>query len=418
MTLRPSTIFAAVLLCCASQSGAQLRGAGGLPGRLPTLLPALPNVGSVINPVLGEATNLLNRSASAVSNTLRTARLERIDTLLRDNRQTLERDREGEPARRGVLLLIDADAATLAGVAALGFSPGAPDQIEGLDVTVSKVTLPAGMSLRGAQQLLRKKLPAATISSDQIFFQSGDRGRAGGAAPIAAANAINTPIGLIDGAAAQAVSATKGFASGAPYPSNHGSAVASLAQGAGARTILIADVYGTDPAGGNALAIAQGLGWLVGRGAKVIAISLVGPRSPLLERAVASAQARGAIIVAAVGNDGPAAPPSYPASYRGVLAVTGVDKRNRPLIEAGRALHLDYAAPGADILARDRAGRMMPVRGTSFAVPLVAARAAAALDRGLSPRALVDVLDTEAVPLSRRRPDPQSGRGLLCADCR
>ena len=285
-------------------------------------------------------------------------------------------------------------------------------------MTVSQVALPTGMSLRDAQKRLKQKLPAANVSSDQIFFQSGGAGAGGASAARAGLGAITTPIGLIDGAAAQTVTATKGFATGAPYPSNHGSAVAGLAQGAGARTVLIADVYGTDPAGGNALAIARGLGWLVGRGAKVISISLVGPRSPLLQRAVASAQARGAIIVAAVGNDGPAAPPSYPASYSGVLAVTGVDKRNRPLIEAGRALHLDYAAPGADILARDRAGRMMPVRGTSFAVPLVAARAAAALDRGVSPRALLGELDAEAVPLSRRRPDPQSGRGLLCANCR
>ncbi len=410
MSLRPSTIFAAVLLCCASQSGAQLGLTGGLP--------ALPSVGAVTDPLLGQTLNLLNGTASEVRSALRLARLERIDTLLRDNRQTLERDRAGEPARRGVLLLIDPDAAILAESAALGFKPAAPGVIEGLDISVSQVTLPAGLSLRDAQKVLKQKLPAANVSSDQIFFQSGGAGASGGSAARSAAGAITTPIGLIDGAAAQAVTATKGFASGAPFPSNHGSAVAALAHSAGARAVLIADVYGTDPAGGNALAIARGLGWLVGRGAKVIAISLVGPRSPLLERAVASAQARGAVIVAAVGNDGPAAPPSFPASYSGVLAVTGVDKRNRPLIEAGRALHLDYAAPGADILAPDRTGRMVAVRGTSFAVPLVAARAAAALDRGVLPRALLGALDAEAVPLSRRRPDPQSGRGLLCADCR
>ena len=410
MSLRPSTIFAAVLLCCASQSGAQLG--------VPVGLSPLPNVDSVTSPLLGQALRLLDRSVSEVSTTLRAARLVRIDTLLRENRQTLERDREGEPARRGVLLLIDPDAATLAGIAALGFSPGAPNPIEGLDITVSRVKLPSGLSLRDAQKLLKQKVPTANVSSDQIFFQSGNSNGGVDAAPLATINAIKAPVGLIDGAAAQAVSATKGFATGAPYPSNHGSAVAALAQRAGARTILIADVYGTDPAGGNALAIAQGLGWLVGRGVKVISISLVGPRSPLLERALASAQARGVVIVAAVGNDGPAAPPSYPASYNGVIAVTGVDRRNRPLIEAGRALHLDYAAPGADISARDRTGKLALVRGTSFAAPLVAARVAAAFDRGVSPQAIRSVLDAEAQLLSRRRPDPLSGRGLLCGNCR
>jgi hypothetical protein len=408
--LRPSTIFAAVALCCASQSGAQL----GLPGGLPQL----PNVGTIANPVLTPVNGLLSGPLGEVSNTLRLARLDRIETLVRDNRATIERDREGAPARRGVLLLIDPDAATLASVSALGFVAGTSAPIEGLDLSVSQVTLPNRMSLSDAQKLLKKKVPGATVSSDQIFFQSGGIGASANSPPRSHGETIRTPIGLIDGSPAQDVTATKGFAKGAPVPSNHGSAVAALAYAAGARSILVADVYGTDPAGGNALAIAQGMGWLIGRGAKVISISLVGPRSPLLERAVASAQARGAVIVAAVGNDGPASPPAFPASYNGVLAITAVDKRNRPLIEAGHALHLDYAAPGADIAALDRSGRLAPVRGTSFAVPLVATRVGAALDRGVSPRAMVGVLDAEAQQISRRRPDPQSGRGLLCGTCR
>lgn len=410
MNLRSSTIFAAIALCCASQSGAQL---GGLSGALP----AVPAIGSLPATVDGELGNLLDRPLREVSNTLRIARLDRIETLLRDNRQTVERDSEGAPARRGVLLLIDPDGTVLQQVSALGFSPSAPEPIDGLDITVSRIELPDGMSLAGAQKLLRKRAPNANVSSDQIFFQSGGGSDTRSASPINN-GPVETAIGLIDGAPAQPVTATKGFAKGAPFASNHGSAVAALAYSVGARKIYVADVYGTDPAGGNALAIAQGMGWLVGRGVKVISLSLVGPRSPLLERAVASAQAHGAVIVAAVGNDGPAAPPAYPASYTGVLAITAVDKRNRPLIEAGRATHLDYAAPGADISALDRTGKLVPVRGTSFAAPLVAVRAAAALDRGVSPRGVIGALDAEALQISRRRPDPQSGRGLLCGRCR
>jgi subtilisin family serine protease len=150
----------------------------------------------------------------------------------------------------------------------------------------------------------------------------------------------------------------------------------------------------------------------------VISISLVGPRNPVLERAVTAARARQVVVVAAVGNDGPAAPPSYPASYAGVIAVTGVDKRNRPLIEAGRALHLDYAAPGAVLSALNAAGKQVAVRGTSYAAPLVAARAAAALQRGTVAARLSAALDGEARPLARKLPDPRSGRGLLCESCR
>jgi subtilisin family serine protease len=151
---------------------------------------------------------------------------------------------------------------------------------------------------------------------------------------------------------------------------------------------------------------------------RVISISLVGPRNPLLERAIAALSARGTTIVAAVGNDGPAAPPAYPASYAAVVAVTGVDGRDRPLIEAGRALHLDYAAPGAGMRVADAAGRSRTVRGTSFAAPLVAARVAAQVEQGRSGRAVLGALDAEARDLGRKGPDSNFGRGLLCGQCR
>lgn len=226
---------------------------------------------------------------------------------------------------------------------------------------------------------------------------------------------IATPVGVIDGGAgaAVAVAETRGFARGAPRASDHGSAVASLLRHAGVQRIVVADVYGDDPAAGNALAVARALDWLVGKEVRVVSISLVGPSNPVVARAVASAQRRGAVIVAAVGNDGPAAPPAYPASYPGVLAVTAVDGRNRALIEAGRALHLDYAAPGADLFATNAAGRRVKVRGTSFATPLVASRAALAMGGNVRAR-----LDAEAIDLGPRGADGTYGRGLLCTICR
>ena len=157
---------------------------------------------------------------------------------------------------------------------------------------------------------------------------------------------------------------------------------------------------------------------MTGQKVPVISISLVGPRNPLLERAVGAARRKGAVLVAAVGNDGPSAPPAYPASYRQVVAVTGVDGRNRALIEAGRALHLDYAAPGADMKALDRRGNSRSVRGTSFAAPLAAARIAAALDRGVRSDALRAAVDAEARDLGKKGPDKVFGRGLLCGACR
>ncbi|HET8612717.1 MAG TPA: S8 family serine peptidase, partial [Sphingomonas sp.] len=134
------------------------------------------------------------------------------------------------------------------------------------------------------------------------------------------------------------------------------------------------------------------------------------PPNPLLERGVRALQARGVIVVAAVGNDGPAAPPQYPASYPGVIAVTGVDGHDHVLIEAGKARHLDFAAPGADMVAAVPGGKWERVRGTSFAAPLVAGRLALA-DHGDAGAAIAAVA-------AHARPGRDVGRGIVCEPCR
>jgi len=325
-----------------------------------------------------------------------------------------------------VVLMLDADPASLATARGLGFDLVRSDDFGALGMEAASLSVPTGMTLPRALAELRKALPNAVITADQIHFPggagAGNGEAAGGAKGGSPLPPVASRVGLIDGGIAPAAVAggvkAKGFARGAPAPSDHGTAVAYLLRHAGVRTILSADVYGDDPAGGNALAIVRALDWLAGEKARVVSISLVGPRNPLLERAVAAASRRGMVLVAAVGNDGPAAPPAFPASYPSVLAVTGVDGRNRALIEAGRALHLDYAAPGADMRAPDRKGRKKGIRGTSFAAPLAAARAAAALDRQEGVAAMRTALDREARDIGKKGPDPLFGRGLLCAACR
>jgi subtilisin family serine protease len=204
-----------------------------------------------------------------------------------------------------------------------------------------------------------------------------------------------------------------GFAIGAPRPSAHAQAIRSLLAGAGTARLYVADIYGSDPAGGNALAIARALGWMIRQGVPVVSISLVGPANPLVRRAVELARAKGLVVVAAVGNDGPAAPAAYPASYPGVIAVTGVDRQNRVLFEAGKAAHLDYAAPGADLTAIGLDGRRVALRGTSFAAPLAASRIAAHRVKQDSQLSTFQAVDAEAQVRG-----PRVGRGILCAGCR
>jgi hypothetical protein len=345
-------------------------------------------------------------------------RVERLDRLVRHHRDSIELDQAGAPARKGELLLIDPGDADLAVAQRAGFALLERERLGELGIGVARLGVPAGMPLARAEAALRKALPQATVTADNLHLPAGGERTAGGPPGAPAVQAgIDTQVGLIDGAPGPAtrVGTMRGFAAGAPRASDHGSATASLLQLAGVRRIAAADVYGADPAGGNALAISRAVDWLLGQRARVISISLVGPDNALLGHAIAAAQRRGVVFVAAVGNDGPAAPPAYPASYPGVIAVTGVDGRNRALIEAGRALHLDYAAPGADMVAANAAGRWVRVRGTSYAAPLVAARAATVLGQGAN---VTTALDLEAIDLGRKGPDATYGRGLLCGACR
>jgi subtilisin family serine protease len=384
------------------------------------LLPGVPGVGL---PEVGLPTEPLRRTLEDTAEPVVRAatrlleeRTDRLTRLVRRNRDIIEVDIQGEPARRGELLVLDPSAADLALIRAAGVGVAEAEPLDALGITIVRLALPEGMSLTEGQRLLAARVPGAEIAADNLHFQSGST-VAGAAAQAASGGAtIATPVGMIDGAPgrAVAVTATRGFAKGAPLASNHGSAIASLLRQASVRDIRVADVYGSDPAGGSALAIARALSWLTGNGAKVVSISLVGPRNAVLEKAIAATRRRGVVVVAAVGNDGPAAPPAYPASYPGVLAVTGVDGNNHALIEAGRALHLDYAAPAADMRAANAKGKRIKVRGTSFATPLVAARAAAALQAGGNP---LPKLNREAEDLGPRGHDDTYGRGLLCGAC-
>jgi minor extracellular protease Epr len=393
--------------------------AAALPGAALAQL-GLPPLGGVMPPLDRALSRVADLPVPAIARDLVRLRTERLTDLLARFPRELERDPQGNPAVRGEVLLTGAGEAAVRAAETAGYRLIGREMIEGTDVAVARIAVPQGQSLARAVKRLRKLAPDAEVSANPLYFASGNAGGAGGAA-LAPDDNRSSAIGMIDGGVAAlpglSVAEQRGFAAGAPAPSAHGTAVASLIAGAGrvrgaapGAPLLAADVYGRDPKGGNALAIARALGWITQRGARVVTVSLVGPPNPLIAATVGAVQRKGVIIVAAVGNDGPAAPPAYPASYPGVVAVTGVDGRNRPLIEAGRATHLDFAAPGADMVAAGPDGCPRPVRGTSFAAPLVAG--------SLLRAGSIPALAGQAQDLGPKGPDKLYGRGLVCGDCR
>ena len=398
---------------------------GGLPvGNAPVVGPVLQNVltpqmrQQVISPTLNSVSGLPEAVVESGSASLRDLRRMRQQQLIREYRDQLESDGDGQPVRRGVLVTINPSPAALRALAGAGFRPIGGEPNSDLGLTIVHLGVPKGMSVREALKALHKIAPDVEADYDHVYEPAG--GELLPAAGALAAGAVaggGVRIGIIDGGVAShpSMSGAKieqhGF-SGQPQATGHGTAVASLLVGnqgafrgaAPGASLFVADVYGGNRAAGSASAIVRALGWLVAKQPRVINISLVGPSNLLVARAVQQVRARGIQIVAAVGNDGPAAPPQYPASYPGVLAVTGVDAKGRALLEAGKAAHLDFAAPGADMAAALPGQGYARVRGTSFAAPLATARLALA--------------GPQRVAAEARPGKGRVGRGILCFDCR
>lgn len=378
---------------------------------------ALPPVGALVDPVASRVGTVLAPVDGAVRSiaTLASERLDRLTQFVARHGDEVEYDSTGQPARRGELLVIDPRPEDIAAAERGGFALIEQQRIEGLDLGYARLAVPPRLSLARAERDLRRLLPRAEVTADQLHFQSGTAARGSALSLQPAGLPRGGTVGIIDGGVVGGgtVAAQVGFASGAPRPNAHAQAIRSLLVAAGTAKLYVADVYGSDPAGGNAVALARALGWMAQQHVPVVSISLVGPPNPLVARAVAAARAGGTLVVAAVGNDGAAAPPAYPASYPDVVAVTGVDARGRVLFEAGRATHLDYAAPGADLSAIGLDGRRVALRGTSFAAPLAAARIAVHRLAASAPRQALSLTDAEAV-----RAGSRTGRGILCGACR
>jgi len=391
-------------------------------GGLRPILPA-----GALGQVVTNPAGLLARADGVVDPAgLLNLRTERLDQLIHAHPHALEADDHGAPVVRGQVLALSPTAASLAIASKAGFDVARPTQSDAVETGIVVLGAPSGLSARAAVKRLRRLDPAGTYDFNHIYLPAGPAGPVAspaGSQPDTAAE-VGVRIGLIDTGVdignplfADARIEQKSFAAGPTRAAPHGTEVASLLIGHGAAfrgaapggSLFVADVYGADPAGGAADALARALFWLADRKVQVVNISLVGPPNAVLDAAVKAIAARGILIVAAVGNDGPAAPAAYPASYRDVIAVTGVDARGRVLFEAGHATHLDFAAPGADMAAASMRGGYVAVRGTSFAAPLVAGRLAGLAAR--SNRAM-DALAAQASP------GRGYGRGLVAMDLR
>lgn len=427
MRLILSSIFVAVAMAAAG--GPAVAQIGGLPGGIGGGLPQTPRLPTLpVDPGALEGTvrDRLQQGLQAPA---------RLRGLVRQSGGALETDPLGWPVVRGEVVAVDLSPEGRHRALQAGFAVVREDQLAALDMTTTVLAPPRGLSLRRAVDRLRHLDPQGSYAFNHVHMPAGEMAETE-AAPTAPSGwqGEQGRIGLIDTgvdvrhpALAAAAVVQWGF-SGPPRAAPHGTAVASLMVGrsgafSGAvpgRTLYSADVYGGSAAGGSSTGLAQALAWMAGNDVPVVNVSLVGPRNAVVEAAVRRASGRGILIVAAVGNDGPSAPPLYPAAYADVVGVTAVDRRGRVLPEAGRGPQVDFAAPGADMAAAGLGQGYVHVRGSSFAAPLVASLLAERLSRPAPRRAAAAVQDvaTTATDAGASGPDQVYGRGVVAMDRR
>ena len=202
----------------------------------------------------------------------------------------------------------------------------------------------------------------------------------------------------------------------------HGTAVASIIAGneggqlglAPAVSLLSIRVLNSEGEG-DSFTVAEGIVQAVDRGAKVINLSLGGTgESKVLKNAVDYAESQGALVVAAVGNEG-LGEVSYPAKFDHVIGVTSIDANGRQSSFANYGEGVDIAAPGVGVFAAWEDERLVAFSGTSTATAFISGALAAEISKnpGLSNTEVVDLLYNFANESEKPGIDKYTGKGIL-----
>lgn len=150
--------------------------------------------------------------------------------------------------------------------------------------------------------------------------------------------------------------------------------------------------------GGGTFTVAEGIVFAADNGADIINLSLGGPsQSVSVDNAVAYARSKGAIVVAAAGNEG-ISTPTFPAASPGVISVGATDENDSKFNFSNFGSWVKVAAPGCNP-APEIDGTYAMFCGTSSATPLASGVIGLALSLGASPAAVESALLTTSDPV-------------------
>ncbi len=163
----------------------------------------------------------------------------------------------------------------------------------------------------------------------------------------------------------------------------------------------------------NGMILLRALDWSFANKAHIFNMSFAGPFDPLVKRALENAYDKGVILVAAAGNSGPKAGPTYPAAYKNVIAITALDHKDRLYAHANRGNYLTAAAPGVNVLVPSLKKSYSYSSGTSLAAAHISGLIALLLERhpDATSEAIVDAIKKSAHDLGPKGYDTQFGAG-------
>ncbi|MDH7485449.1 MAG: S8 family serine peptidase [Anaerolineae bacterium] len=177
---------------------------------------------------------------------------------------------------------------------------------------------------------------------------------------------------------------------------DNGVGIAGLSWGARLMAVKVLNEYGS----GFYSDIAAGIVYAADQGAKVINLSLGGESaSQVLQDAATYAHQRGALLAAAVGNNGHQGQPVlYPAACEHVIGVAATEQADLRWYRSNRGSRVDLAAPGVDVYSTSAFGYYFTQSGTSVATPHISGLAALllSLQPWLGPEALEALLEQTA----------------------
>jgi subtilisin family serine protease len=141
----------------------------------------------------------------------------------------------------------------------------------------------------------------------------------------------------------------------------------------------------------------RGIIWAADNGAQLINVSFGGPDpDPNVRAAVRYARSKGALVVAAAGNDGKRAPIAYPAAYPEAISVAATTRADYWASFSSVRRDVDIAAPGHQIVSLAPGDQYVVMSGTSMAAPAATGAIASLMSTGVSGAAAYSALRATA----------------------